>query len=257
MLDRIEKALAAGRRGDAEARWDQVRALHREGSAAIHAAAVHLTESGVAAERALGAGILSQLGGSGPTSPFRAESAPVLARLLQDADVDVLSNALIAHGHLQLVADAELLARLVTHADTEVRFALAVALPHSGGALAVPLLLRMLTDTDDEVRNWATFGLGSQTSEDSAEIREALLLAAEDRHAETRGEALVGLAQRRDPRVLPLLEQELGAALVGPLALEAARDLAAAELVPALEALAGRWDVDEALRVEALEACRR
>src|SRR5687768_18575105 len=93
-----------------------------------------------------------------------------------------------------------------------------------------------MSDADEDVRNWATFGLGSMIDDDSPQIREALLARISDAHDETRGEALVGLALRQDPRVLEPLLRALRADTVGSLAVEATRDLGAAELLTALEA---------------------
>ena len=64
---------------------------------------------------------------------------------------------------------------------------------------------------DDEIRDLATFGLGTQLNDDSAEIRDALAARLTDEHVDTRHEALIGLARRRDPRglkaTLDLLER--------------------------------------------------
>ncbi len=56
-----------------------------------------------------------------------------------------------------------------------------------------------MEDVDDEVRNWATFGLGTQSVEDSPQIREALRNRLTDTFSDVRDEATWGLALRKDP----------------------------------------------------------
>ena|SRR5438270_8722120 len=105
---------------------------------------------------------------------------------------------------------------------------------------------------DEDVRNWATFGLGSQADIDTAEIRAALLERVTDSHNETRGEALVGLARRKDPRALEPIIQELRSEHIGILALEAAETLGDPRLLPALLRLEHDWQRDEDDHVKTL-----
>jgi hypothetical protein len=114
------------------------------------------------------------------------------------------------------------------------------------------------------VRDWATFGLGSQTELDTPAIREALLARTLDPDDDPRGEALVGLARCADLRVVPALLKELQRETVGSLAVEAARDLGAETCLPALEALRARgWGGKEdrkwreQLLQDAIERCSR
>jgi HEAT repeat protein len=71
--------------------------------------------------------------------------------------------------------------------------------------LAVQTLLILTRDPDEDVRNWAVFGLGNLGDADSTEIRDALFARLNDSNEEVREEALVGLAKRKDTRVLPAL----------------------------------------------------
>ena len=89
--------------------------------------------------------------------------------------------------------------KLVDHPDDSVRFsltsALAVDVPE-----AVAALVKLTADPDEEIRNWSTFGLGTLVSFDTPEIREALKARLNESESEIRGEALIGLANRRDPK---------------------------------------------------------
>ncbi|MBK7975710.1 MAG: HEAT repeat domain-containing protein [Deltaproteobacteria bacterium] len=255
IADDIASALRAAADGDGETRWDHVRALHRDGTVGALHAAVDLCESSLAEERRLGADILGQLGGSGDESPHRAHSAPILAGLLHDPCADVVDAAVVALGHLAVEVDPSLLASLAAPPAAEVRCGVAWALPNIGGAVTSPVLIQLSQDPDDDVRDWATFGLGSMIDDDSPQIRDALFARTSDAHDETRGESLVGLAIRHDTRVLDPLLRELRADSVSWLAVDAARELGAPELLGALEELLPWWDVDRALVEEAIAAC--
>lgn len=72
------------------------------------------------------------------------------------------------------------------------------------------------------MRDWATFGLGQQCDLDTHEIREALVARLNDPDDDTRDEAIMGLARRKDARAIPAIERELRASEFGSLVLEAA-----------------------------------
>lgn len=66
-----------------------------------------------------------------------------------------------------------------------------------------------MDDTNETVRDWATFGLGAQRDEDSAEIRDALRKRLNDTFEDARNEAIWGLARRKDQIGLKSLLQRL------------------------------------------------
>jgi HEAT repeat protein len=90
---------------------------------------------------------------------------------------------------------------------------------------------------------------------DTPTLREALFERLTDSDDDTRGEAMVGLANRRDRRVVPAIAKELASDCVGSLAVEAAGIIAAPELHPELIALREWWDVNDRLLVDAIQAC--
>lgn len=109
-------------------------------------------------------------------------------------------------------------------------------------------------DPDSEVRSWATGALAAR-NDDSENIRSALLSRVNDIDFDTKSEAMVGLARRRDMRVLPYVRQALADERVGELFIEAAGYLADADLIAPLENLRSWWDLDEELLREALARC--
>ncbi|UZN03815.1 HEAT repeat domain-containing protein [Cellulomonas sp. S1-8] len=116
------------------------------------------------------------------------------------------------------------------------------------------MLITLSSDPDPGVRDWATFGLGNQTPQDSPAIRTALLARLDDEDPETAAEALLGLARRGAGEALARVR----ALITDPdrsvdlLALEAAAELADPALLPALEALAQAWDGDDDVHGEAV-----
>jgi hypothetical protein len=73
---------------------------------------------------------------------------------------------------------------------------------------AVRTLIELSADPDADIRDWATFGLAQQIGTNTREVREALYARVEDEDDDTRAEALMGLARRRDERVsVPLIKE--------------------------------------------------
>jgi HEAT repeat protein len=221
-------------------------------------AAKVLCDSNALRERMLGADILGQLGI--PDRTFPEECFQTLKKMLaKEEDEGVLQAITIAFSHLQDLRAVELVAPLRRHSNPDVRFAVVRGITQHGSDLAISTLIQLLGDQDNNVRDWATFGLGSIIKTDSQEIRTALLARLSDSDEDVRAEAMVGLAIRKDIRVLDMVIEELESSDVGILALEAAEELADPRLVPALLELKAAWsgNGDQHTRrlYEALAAC--
>lgn len=106
----------------------------------------------------------------------------------------------------------------------------------------IDTLMQLLVDSEPEARDWATFSL-AMTEKDNPQLRDALLERMEDTDFNTRSEAAVGLAKRKDPRGIPLLLACLMSDRVGVLYVVAAGLYANPSLKPALVALQRWWDV--------------
>jgi HEAT repeat protein len=243
---------------DEHAAWESVVVLHYRATPEVLAAAERLCFSSVCKERVLGANILGQLGV--PERAFPEECFRILAEMLgMERDPLVFEAIGVAFGHLHDKRAVPLLVPLSKHQNKDVRFGVVQGLSKHPDAIAIATLIELTKDEDEDVRNWATFGLGTLVNTDTAEIRAALLERVTDSHDETRGEALVGLARRKDPRVLEPIIQELSSEHVGQLALEAADALGDSRLLPALLRLEQDWQGGhdshgEKLR-DALQSC--
>jgi HEAT repeat protein len=236
---------------DEDAAWDAVVVLHLRATPEVLAAAQGLCGSAVAKERELGANILGQLGV--PDRAFPEECFQTLSGMLaSENDPEVLEAIAGACGHLNDARVVEFLAPLRRHADAEVRLGVVHGMSRHEDALAIGSLIELSKDENEDVRDWATFELGSMIETDTLEIREALVERLMDKHDGARGEALVGLARRKDTRVFTPLLDELKSASVSLLALEAAEQLADPRLVPALTSLKEGWDGDDDVHSEQL-----
>jgi hypothetical protein len=252
---RIEAALRAY---DQDCRWDLIGGIVVECPDDVLEVATGLLRGEDERGRTLGADILGRLVGAEPGT-----RAAVLDALLEAIEIEKaaapLASIVAALGH---VGDAGTLGRifpLAVHSNAEVRLAVAFAVATISPQPLVPearvALIRLSGDDEPEVRDWATFGLGTLSSDDGPDVRAALLARAEDAYRETRAEALFGLAVRRDPRAVPHLIRALQSPLVGGLEVDAAAAAADPRLLPALWALRQAGNGDEVRLRRAIDRC--
>jgi HEAT repeat protein len=119
------------------------------------------------------------------------------------------------------------------------------------------ILIRLMGDEMADIRDWATFALGSRLEIDSPEVRSALASRLDDEDFETRWEAIVGLALRKDPRASEPIRQGLRSESVPLLALDAAAALADRGFLADVTRLRDEWQESEPRLEAAIEACRK
>jgi HEAT repeat protein len=185
--------------------------LHAHGNREVFDVAVRYSQSKVAAERALAADVLGQLGWD--KLPFLEERLQILLNLLKDKRACVLNSAGIGLGHLKasmdsmdLETDPRMVPPLVAlknHWSGSVRYSVAFALCGLDDDQTVQTLIELSEDEQIIVRDWATTGLAG-IDLDMPEIREALVRRLDDPDEITAREAREGLARRGcDPPPTP------------------------------------------------------
>ena len=239
---------------DEDKAWEAVAALHFRGTAEVLQRARTLCESDCCQEQRLGADILGQLGV--PNRSFPAECTSILIRMLDnERDADVLQAIFVAFWHLDDDPRVyRFAAAYAEHHDPDVRHAVVLALTGYEDPIAVNCLIRLMTDSDSDVRDWATFGIGTQLNLDTPEIRAALLARLDDADDDTRGEAMIGMARRKDQRVISAIERDLATSATEK-AIDAAALLGSPSLLPSLLALRESLDVSPSCLNDAIKAC--
>lgn len=240
--------------------------LQHRGSREVFDAAVALCQKEDVDDRILGVQILAQLGI--PERSFPAETNVLLLEMLErESEPAILCDIGIAFGHLRSEVAIVPLSKLKNHPHEDVRFGVVMGLMCQEDGLAITTLIELSADPDIDVRNWATFSLGSQIESDSPDIRKALWerlshersdIASNDDCADVYGEALVGLARRKDPNILNVLCEELEeiqADALGDKILEACEELGDSWLYPALLS-AQEWLGESDALQRAIESCK-
>jgi HEAT repeat protein len=249
------------RRGIEENNWDTNLALvhYRGGEEEFQLGKAYLN-SDDPIDRGVGADILGQLGWRDKT--FLDMSVSLLISALQDKVDSVVYFACVALGNRCDERGIAHVIKLAQSPSTEIRNGVVFALLGQESAEAIDVMLLLSHDEDLDTRNWAMFGLGTQIEIDSPQIRQALHKGTADEDSEIRGEALVGLANRKDSSAIELLLNEWkNFEDVSILSVEAAEIIASPRLYSTLVELENTLDLEEDVFFEyqlqhALDACK-
>lgn len=228
---------------DEDKYWRIIAKLHKRGSSHEFEAAQKLVKSEDSTEREIGADILGQLGWS--TKAYQYESVSILIKRLSDSNDDVIASAAFSLGHRNDHRAAPYLIKLIEHQNPRVRFGVVSGLSGLEDKFSIDALIKLSRDKDFDVRNWATFGLGSLCEIDTKELKKALHDRLHDIEYEIRGEALIGLANRKDNSILNNLINELEGEFNGNWAIEAAKLLAMPQCCKVLLKLKDRLDPED------------
>jgi hypothetical protein len=207
--------------------WDNIRELRTRANANIFNTCISLTKSSETKDRIIGIDILAQLG-SAPR-PFYKEANKIFFEVLKkEKDPKALLSVLYAIGHNNGKLKPEEIKTLVLlkdNPDEGVREGLVSALLTVDNKMAIDTLIHLTTDKISHIRDWATLGIGTQIERDNKFIREALWLRVDDKNQDTKLEAIVGLAKRKDKRIKEIIKQELLNGEYGTLLFEAIEEL--------------------------------
>jgi hypothetical protein len=228
---------------------DNVEALWRRPEKDVFRKCKELTRSALPRERRIGIDVLSQLGGM--ERPYRSETLALYLRLLpKEQEPKVLESLLHAIGHNNEGLenkDIDKLSALKKHSYGVVRFGLVFALTGVDKPVAIDTLIHLSSDKDTDIRNWATFALGEQISRNNKAIRDALYARVDDPDEDTRLEAVMGLANRKDLRVHAVINRELATGEAGTLLFDALIVLGSPDFLPELKKLQKKSAKDDSI----------
>ncbi|HEY1016744.1 MAG TPA: HEAT repeat domain-containing protein [Herpetosiphonaceae bacterium] len=221
--------------------WPAIQQLRDRATQAVFDRSARLSADADLNLRCLGINVIAQIGL--PDESFHEQAVPLLLdRLAGEREPLALSAIAVALGHRHDPRAVAPVAALRAHPDPDVRRSVVHAMLAHADPLAIETLILLSADADEDIRDWATFGLGSMIETDTPAIREALAARMDDPHGAVRGEALVGLARRKDSRALPALLADFADGWQGSLLFEAAGLLADPALLPSLQAIKDSWD---------------
>lgn len=218
--------------------WENIQELHHRCNDYVFAKSAELIKSNSQKARQIGVDALAQLGIG--ERPFEKETLQLYFDLLEnESDAEVLMSILFAIGHnnYETLNDAQitLLATFKENKDFSIRWGLVCALLGVNKPKAVKTLIFLMNDKTATVRDWATFGIGTQIKKNTAVIRDALWNRVNDKDQDTKLEAIVGLATRKDARVKEIIERELLIGEFGTLLFEAIEELEDKSFLPLLK----------------------
>jgi len=220
-----------------KSRWENIRTLRQRPSEELFLQSVELTKSDNTKIRKIGIDILAQLGSS--PRPFLKETLKIYFELLEiETDPDVLMSLLYSIGHNNEELNKEQIEKICSFIDYEngwVKEGLVSALLGIDNSTVIESLTKLSSDKLSHIRNWATFGLGTQIERNNKIIREALWNRVNDKHQETKLEAIVGLAKRKDNRVNEIIKREIIDGEYGILLFEAILEIKDKEFLPLLK----------------------
>ncbi|MEO8610515.1 MAG: HEAT repeat domain-containing protein [Chloroflexota bacterium] len=233
--------------------WRAIWELRRRGTEEIFTLSKSFCQSDDPHNRAIGADVLGYLGWENEL-PFREQCLPILFHMTQmDSNIEVLNSVCVVLGHLHDERAIEHLLKLKSHSDEDVRFGVTFGLLGYEDEHAIDALIELSKDSDSDVRDWATFGLGQQIDVDTEAIRQALYERLDDTNEDTQDEAIIGLALRKDERLMPFLLARFEQHPNWILPFEAAEVLADPRLLPALYRFRDHWTKEKNWKYHVLE----
>lgn len=206
--------------------WNNIQELHSRATDDVFIKCCELVKSSNQKENIIGIDVLSQLG---LERPFKKETVQLYFEILENqTDVKVLNSILTAIGHnnSETLTESQIafLTNFKTHSEPDVRYGLVYSLLFIENKKAIETLIYLSDDKISWIRDWATFGIG-QIERNNKTIREALWKRVNDKHQDTKLEAIRGLAKRKDIRVKEIIKRELSGGEFGILLFEAIEEL--------------------------------
>ncbi len=219
--------------------WENIRVLRERPTQEVFDTSIELTKNGNPKIRKIGIDILAQLGTS--PRPFYKESNILFFDLLEnEKNPKVLMTILYAIGYNQEKLTKQQICRLCELQYTEnqlIKQGLVFALIGIDNTKAIETLIYLSSDKLNYIRDWATFGIGTLIERNNKKIINALWNRINDKHQDTRFEAIVGLAKRKDSRIDDIIIRELNTGEFGTLLFEAILEIGNKAFLPMMRQL--------------------
>ncbi|GGD36439.1 HEAT repeat domain-containing protein [Flavobacterium orientale] len=190
--------------------WKYISELRKRKTKDIFEKSIELTKSEISKEKIIAINILAQFG---YPRLHQKEILKTYFNLLKtEKDKNVISSILYAIGHNNdnlTEKQIDIVCSFKNHKSVNVRHGLVSAILTIDKTKPIITLIQLTKDKDSDIRDWATFGIGTQIETDNPIIRETLWKRINDSDENTRFEAIIGLAKRKDEKIKDVLKNEL------------------------------------------------
>lgn len=219
-----------------KSRWETIRILRSRPSQDLFDKCIELINSNDKKKKIIGIDILAQLGKD--KKPFRKETLKIYFELLNsETNENVLFSILSGISFNEKELNKKQIDKICSFQNSNsdlIKQGIVNALGFIENEKAIDVLIKFSKDKANHIRSWATFYIG-QVDFDNEYIREALWNRVNDKHQETRMEAIIGLAKRKDNRVLEIINQELTKDDFGSMLFEAILETENKDFIPILQ----------------------
>ncbi|PQJ69267.1 hypothetical protein [Polaribacter butkevichii] len=217
--------------------WNNISELRKRATEEIYDKAYELAKSEIDKKKIIGINVLAQLGFDPRIR--QQKTVELYFKLLENEQNDDVLFSLffgISHNNENLTEKQVLkLTEFKNSKNKDIRYSLVSALSTVEDPKAIETLIELSEDKYSSIRNWATFGIGTLCEQNNDRIIKALWNRIKDKHQETKLEAIVGLANRKQVAVKDQIIDELKSGKYGTLLFEAIETLNDKEFIPHLE----------------------
>ncbi len=207
--------------------WKNIDELRNRPNTRVYNQAFKLANYKTEKEKIIGIYVLAQLGFNPRFQ--QQKTVDLYFKLLEnEKSPKVISAILSSISHNNGNLNENQISKLIkfkNHNYSVVRFQLTIALSCLKNEKAIKTLIELSQDKKTDIRNWATFSLGSLIETNNTEITKALWNRINDKNQETKFEAILGLANRKDNRIKEIIKRELKNGEYGTLLFDAIETL--------------------------------
>lgn len=217
--------------------WNNISELRKRANDEVYNQAYEFAKSQIDKKKIIGIDVLAQLGFDPRLR--QKETIKLYFELLEEKQNDDVLFSLffgISHNNEKLTKNQVLkIIKFKNSKNNDIRCSLVSAISGVDNPKAIETLIELSEDNYSSIRNWATFGIGTLCEQNNDRILKALWNRVKDKHQETKLEAIVGLANRKQVTVKEQIIEELKSGEYGTLLFEAIETLNDKEFIPYLE----------------------